>query len=90
MPRYIDADEIFYDQLLNTGSKEHPLEYAVSKRRIDDMPTADVVEVVRCKDCKHGRPYKNTKEYVACEVDCEPIDRDSDFFCADGGRREDE
>lgn len=47
----------------------------------------EIKELVRCKDCKHGRPYIHTKEYVACEVDCEPIDRDSDFFCADGKRR---
>ncbi len=39
--RLIDADEIFYDQLLNTGHKEHPLEFAVSKKRIDDMPTIE-------------------------------------------------
>ena len=51
------------------------------------IPSADAVEVVRCKDCKSGRPYKHTEEYVACEVDCEPIDRDSDFFCAYGKRR---
>ena len=48
-----------------------------------------VGELVRCKDCKHGRPYNHTKEYVSCEVDCDPIDRDSTFFCADGKRRED-
>ena len=47
-----------------------------------------VQELVRCKDCKHGKPYMHTKAYVACEVDCEPIDRDVDFFCADGKRRE--
>lgn len=49
----------------------------------------EVKELVRCKDCKSGRPwtYKHTKEYVTCEVDCEPIDRDSDFFCAAGKRR---
>lgn len=41
-------------------------------------------KLVRCKECKHSRPYKHTKEYVACEVDCDPIDRDSDFFCKDG------
>ena len=41
MSRLIDADEIFYDQLLNTGRKEHPLEFAVSKKRIDDMPTIE-------------------------------------------------
>lgn len=55
----------------------------------DYIPKAcPLVEVVRCKECKHGRPYKHTKEYVSCEVDCDPIDRDSDFYCADGKRRE--
>jgi hypothetical protein len=44
-------------------------------------------EIVRCKDCKRGRPYNHTKEYVSCEVDCDPIDRDSVFFCAYGERR---
>ena len=57
---------------------------------LSEAPTIDAVPVVRCKNCKHGRPYKHTKEYVACEVDCEPIDRDSDFFCGDGERREDD
>ena len=46
--------------------------------------------IVRCKDCKYGRPwtYMHAKEYVTCEVDCDPIDRDSDFFCAYGKRKE--
>lgn len=47
----------------------------------------DIADLVRCKDCKSGRPYKHTTKYVACEADCEPIDRDSDFFCAYGKRR---
>ena len=47
-------------------------------------------ELVRCKDCKHGRPYKHTTAYVECKVDGDPIDRDSDFFCRYGERREDE
>lgn len=47
-----------------------------------------LVEVVRCEECKHGRTYNHTKEYVSCEVDCDPIDRDSDFFCKYGERRE--
>lgn len=46
-------------------------------------------DLVRCKDCKHGRRwYKHTGEmYVECKMDIDPIDRDSDFFCADGERR---
>lgn len=37
--RLIDADEIQYDQLLKTGNKEHPLEWAVSQSSINSMPT---------------------------------------------------
>ena len=49
----------------------------------------EIKELVRCKDCKHGRRwYKHTGEmYVECKMDIDPIDRDSDFFCADGERR---
>lgn len=52
--RMIDADEIFYDQLLNIGHKEHPLEFAVSKKRIDDMPTITKVWVPdSCRNCNN-------------------------------------
>jgi len=46
MSRYIDADAIQYDE-------DIPGIYTVSKTQIGNMPTADVAEVVRCKDCKH-------------------------------------
>ena len=52
MPRLIDADDIWYDLLENTGNKEHPLEWAVSQSRIDRMPTIDAVEVIRCRYCR--------------------------------------
>lgn len=54
MPRYIDADEIQYTMLYkenwitNTGVEKQ----GVWKDDIDKMPTANVVEVVRCKDCR--------------------------------------
>lgn len=56
--------------------------------QIEVRADVSVQELVRCKDCKYGRPYKHTKEYVACEVDVEPVDRDKDFFCAAGEKRE--
>ena len=37
-------------------------------------PTADVVEVVRCKDCKH----RTSSEFCEC--------RDKNDFCSDGER----
>lgn len=49
---------------------------------IEELPTVDAVEVVRCKECKH----------FDSEDDCDcPMDvRYSDFFCKMGERRTDE
>ena len=54
---------------------------------IDSIPTADVVEVVRCADCKHS--YDSLAgwicSYGVC-VDC--VVRD-DFYCSYAERRQD-
>ena len=61
---------------------------------IAEAPTADVVEVVRCKDCKHAYFRYNCKdtmqEIYACEK--RPAGRmhkkvGADFFCAHGERK---
>lgn len=57
MPRYIDADKIIYIWLIDADGKEH--DGVTLQSVIDKMPTADVVEVVRCKDCK----YRSKKWY---------------------------
>ena len=46
MPRYIDAEKIKYTEYING-------DVTVSKDLVEKIPTADVVEVVRCKDCKY-------------------------------------
>ena len=48
MSRYFDADVIIQEA-------HRQRKTIVSVAFIEDMPTADVVEVVRCKDCKHRR-----------------------------------
>lgn len=45
MTRYIDADKLQEEFKKLHGGKRSLL--------IDTTPTADVVDVVRCKDCKH-------------------------------------
>jgi hypothetical protein len=45
--------------------------------RIDEQPTVDAVPVVRCRDC----------QYRGSTAEC--LERDDDWFCADGKRRED-
>lgn len=60
------ADYIDREELLKELHRRHwevmvdfiEMEFPVVKERIDDMPSVDAVEVVRCKDCKYnGKPY---------------------------------
>lgn len=55
MPRYIDAGK-----LLNNLSNDLPYKGSV-KRVLIQAPTADVVEVVRCKDCPNEYTCKFTQ-----------------------------
>lgn len=50
---------------------------------IEELSAADVVEVVRCKDCKYNNACL-TQAFVE-EESRAPFDR-SAFFCADGER----
>lgn len=55
---------------------------------VQDLPTVDAVEVVRCKKCKHYKPSRfnaGTAHYCAV-IDGFPAE---DWYCADCQRRED-
>lgn len=66
MSRYIDA-EILSDALRHLTLGETDAARATMKitHYVSRMPTADVVEVVRCKDCKH---YAGEGMYCACDI----------------------
>ena len=54
---------------------------------IDDQPAADVVEVVRCKDCRFRSPkYDEPDGYYGCDLKLLAIDLDC--FCSEGERIE--
>lgn len=87
MPRYIDTerlDEVVQDLNENHDTGITRYEYKRISAVLWEFPTANVVEVVRCKDCKHrdaddfctGRGYPNL--LVA-----------DDGFCDKGERSED-
>ena len=63
MRRYIDADKLQEEFKELHGGKRSLL--------IDTQPTADVVEVVRCKDCRHNGSF---------DTDC-PIDWNGKEYC---------
>lgn len=56
------------------------------KAELEEAPTADVVEVVRCKDCKHREQY-DCNHITLGGTKCGVTD---DWFCADGERKETE
>lgn len=60
---------------------------SVAEEVIHAIPAADVVEVVRCKDCKYNNHCMTQNFMEDCGVI--PLDRNT-FFCADGKRSEDE
>lgn len=99
MAEYIERDKIFPDGVFFVD-KSNPLE-GIGKliNRIANMPAADVVEVVRCKDCRKGRPVNKLKsperyfkaECIVCEcedvVDDAPMVYQPMHFCSYGERK---
>lgn len=72
MSRYIDAEELLKHKT------DHEM---ISTHLIYNAPTADVVDVVRCKDCKW---YDGNECFEQLGLVCA---RDDDF-CSWGERRE--
>lgn len=66
------------------GTNEDGMSECVLQKRIDGLPTADVVEVVRCKDCKH---YSDRRCQMIMGIDDRKKDND---YCSYGERREDD
>lgn len=90
MSRYIDADKLWNDRPQMTPEKSMNYKagfseclWAFSKliRKQIDNPAADVVEVVRCKDCK----YKT----VTSDGEYNPEDIVCGYFMSDGFRETD-
>ena len=83
MARYIDADAL--KRKLIDEKSFFP---AMVARAIDDTPTADVVEVVRCKDCKYC--FDAIMGGMWCEHpdNIMPLGSNPRDYCSYGERRE--
>lgn len=87
MSRYIDADkalEIWKDQdYIKLSSQENK-----ARIMLDAVPSADVVEVVRCKDCKYHEELLNDKDgNVICWVNDIDVVVDGNGYCSYGERK---
>jgi hypothetical protein len=77
--RLIDANALIaeYDRV-------HIGEPGKARKLMEDAPTVDAVEVVRCKDCKH---YYYSAYAMRCVCDFDNKEWDKDDFCSYGERR---
>ena len=80
MSRYIDADKIPF---VVGQTQPSELDY-VRRYVIDNMPTADVVEVVRCKDCRFHENEEIGMVYCPAVVGGWVEDN---WFCKGGERK---
>lgn len=92
--RLIDANALLKKQEdfriigRNAGRMKQYLAYIV-KKMVDEAPTIDAVEVVRCKDCKWGAtPYGDEHDgWTECTNLCGRPLMPDEGFCSYGERR---
>lgn len=81
--RLVDADAIFSNELLLVRAECYDAVHAVIEK-INNAPTVDAVEVVRCKDCKWW-----TKQSDSPQGRCELFHHypTGGWYCANGRRK---
>lgn len=89
--RLIDADALIPIMKYTTTDNEigvFPIRigFDAIKGVIDDAPTIDAGEIVRCKDCKHRYMDGDVTHYYWCRLHDRPVD-DTDY-CAWGEESE--
>lgn len=85
---YIDVDK-FAEKICNFQAIDENAANAMIWL-LRTFPTADVVEVVRCKDCKHGQRnnYGQLKGHYICEYHQDGPLKHRDHYCGSGERIE--
>lgn len=93
MSRYIDADaliEMLHKKVKSDyeiGIYTHAVLTESFIQFVEKQPTADVVEVVRCKDCKYWQDNNGGYPHEECRWG-KGETPDADDYCSYGERRE--
>ena len=97
MARFIDADKIELEPtnsvmngvliLGGQPGKTFSMLKAMLKVMINNQPTVDAVEVVRCKDCKHSRVASFGERYCNRDKTVELGELKEDDFCSYGEKK---
>lgn len=98
MARYIDADStvkairdkfnIYFEIPCDSDDRRVQEIIGKVKNTIQEQPTADVVEVVRCKDCEEWKRNVGFADSPNGHCFCHDIDTNGFDFCSYGERRD--
>jgi hypothetical protein len=80
------AEYIERETLIAEYDRVHIGEAGGARKLMVEAPAADVVEVVRCKDCKH-RKTAECSMYVECDCGSQHTWECDNDFCSYGERR---
>lgn len=83
MPDYYDEEMAI--KILGSLLKQNGLNVDI-RRWFEMIPPADVVEVVRCEDCRWGREACGNIECLA-DMNVPPEYHGYDWFCPNGERK---
>lgn len=84
MARYIDCENCYHGKVCAERHIYHDMIVSCPHH----IPKADVVEVVRCKDCKHYKPYSKPVEDFDGECIVRECETDENEFCSYGTPKE--
>ena len=85
MSEYIDR-EAAYEVLTEYYHHSTEFQHLALKDALARVPAADVVSVVRCKDCRHRDPEDHKCDSGEMERQGYPFKVADDYFCAYGER----
>ena len=87
MDEYIKKNQALccFSGWIDQNGDFHEPDEMIEYQRIEQLPAADVVEVVRCKDCVRFRPDENDDVWGWCTVDGKMRQKD---YCSYGLRKD--
>lgn len=99
MDRYINANHLIQDIELSRAnnnhnnaiaSQTHNAEHRHFIKMVLDQPTADVVEIVRCKDCIYSFMSITGETVLYCDMypSDDHLGWDKDHYCGYGERKD--
>lgn len=71
-----------------SNSRDYGMFLIGIRKKIDNAPTIDVVEVVRCKDCRHANECHKSVQYTRNELNTVTIGYTPIEWCSRGERKE--